>query len=124
MLDKFEILVADKEPLKSIFSATLFLREFKITFCTSERDIISRIDSGLQPDSIVVEHSFAGNNNFELIKQIERKTTLQAALKSDLITKVPLIVILDKEDTDFQIALLDQGVTDVLSAFPQTQEYP
>lgn len=116
MLDKFEILVADKEPLKSIFSATLFLREFKITFCTSERDIISRIDSGLQPDSIIVEHSFAGNNNFELIKQIERKTTLQAALKSDLITKVPLIVILDKEDTDFQIALLDQGVTDVLSA--------
>lgn len=113
MSDKFEILVAEKKSLKKIFSDELFTSNFNITFCADEDAFISRIDSGLQTDAIVIENSFAKDNDFDLIKKIDKKTTLQAALKSDLITKVPIIVLLDLDDENLGINLLEQNVTDV-----------
>lgn len=115
MVKKFNLIIADREPLKNTFSDTIFSEYFNIIFCKNEKEIISRIDSEIQPDAFILEKHLAGQNNFELIKQIDRKTTLQAALKSDLITEVPVVVILEEEDTDFQIQLLEQGVTDVFS---------
>ncbi len=113
MSEKFSIIATSSRNLKNVLTENQFSAVFSVTYAESEQDIFKLIDAGFIPNALFIDRDFLKSDVRDFFQQIENHTSVQEALQSDFISKIPVLLFADGISEEDEIRLLEAGASEL-----------